>query len=360
MEADDTSNILQEMAGRFDFGEYEARAYVAILEHGSLTATAVAERADIPQPRVYDTVRSLADNGLVELHESRPMRVVAVDPERSFSTIQSTLDDLVTALSDRYRTPAREGEVVSLVKSRQTILRYLEEVIERASYELVLSLTPDLLAEYESLLCTRRQTGVTIELLVSPENEIPDPDTYEYSRVATTTRTRRGVTTPIVGVADGRYSVYTPQDALANDGSMDRYGVIFNRSELGFLVSAFLNTVVWPSATVLVAADGPREFPRRYATIRRCVADIATEDGPFFATIYGRNVRDGTYTTLQGKIVDVSVGRNQETATLTIETPDGPVDVGGQLAALEDVEAYELAVGREGPPSLDTHGGSLD
>jgi hypothetical protein len=48
----------------------------------------------------------------------------------------------------------------------------------------------------------------------------------------------------------------------------------------------------------------------------------------------------------------VSVGSNRETAALTVETEDGRYDVGGQLAALEDIEAYELAVGRSEPPEL--------
>ena len=239
------------VGAQFDFGEYEAKAYVTILEHGSLTAPEVAEKTDIPQPRVYDTVRSLADNGLIELHESRPMRVVAVDPETAFTDVRSTLDDLVSDLSERFRAPARDAEAVSFVTSRQTIRRYLEEVISTAEYELIIALTPSLLSRYEEELIKRREAGVTIELLVSPAVDIPDPEEYDYTRVATTARARRGVTTPIVAVADGTYSVYTPHDALV--AGNESYGVIFNRSELGFLVSAFLNTVVWSSPAASVS-----------------------------------------------------------------------------------------------------------
>jgi len=223
MSSDDLERELAAIGELFDFGEYETEAYITILEHGSLTASEIADKTDIPQPRVYDTVRSLASSGLVELHESRPMRAIAINPEEAFDEVRSTLSDLVDGLSERYSAPARGEEVVSLVKSRQTILRYVEDVISSAEYELVLALTPDLLARYEDLLAERRDAGVTIELLVAPESEIPDPAEYDYARVATEARARRGVTTPVVAVADGGYAVYKPQEAVGN--SDDRYGV---------------------------------------------------------------------------------------------------------------------------------------
>ena len=178
MTSDDLQDGLEEVGSRFDFGEYEIEAYLVVLEHGRLTASEIAEKTDIPQPRVYDTVRSLSENGLVELRESRPMQVLAVDPEEAFSEVQSTLSTLVGNLAERYSRPAREAEAVSLIKSRQTILRNVEDVITTAEYELVLSLTPDLLARYEEHLTERREAGVS-------------DSTSSYSAVVMTSSTYR-------------------------------------------------------------------------------------------------------------------------------------------------------------------------
>jgi sugar-specific transcriptional regulator TrmB len=351
MADEEMSDRLEAVASRLDFNEYEARTYITILEQGSLTATDLADMADIPQPRIYDTVRSLADIGLVELHESRPMRVVAVDPEQAFADVRTTLSELVDALSDRFRAPTRNSEAVTLISSQQTVRRYLEDVITSAEYELVLSLTPNLLAKFESDLAACREADIRIELLVSPAVDIPDPDEYEYSRVATIAQARRGVTTPVVAVADGSYAVYTPHDGVRGD--RETYGVVLNRSKLGFLVSAVLNTVVWSSAKQLVDVSGQQQFPRRYGTMRRCVQDLLESDGTFYAAIQGRDVETGEWTTASGRVVDASVGTNRETAALTLATADGQIDVGGQLAALEDIEAYEIAIGRDEPPTLD-------
>lgn len=354
MPTEDLRAALERVGERFDFNEYEVEAYLVILAHGRLTASEIADRTDIPQPRVYDTVRSLADNGLVELRESRPMEVLAVDPGEAFGDIQASLADLVDDLERAYTAPPRGSEAVTLVTSRSTILRYLEDVITSAEYELVLSITPGLLGRFEADLRERREAGVTTDLLLSPARDIPDADEFDYTAVATNIRARRGVTTPIVAVADGTYSVYATQEALGDDRDRDRdsYGVIFNRSELGFLVSGFLNTVVWSSARRLTTVDAEPAFPRRYATIRRCVDDLAAADGPFYASITGRDVETGEPRTASGRVVDVSVGTNRETAAMSIDTGDGVVDVGGQVAALEDIEAHEIRVGRDHPPDI--------
>jgi len=349
MSSDNLASSFEGVVSRFNLGEYEITAYLAVLQHGALTASDIAERTDIPQPRVYDTVRGLEDVGLVELRESRPMKVLPIDPQEAFGDIQHSLDELVEALSTRYTAPPREPEAVSLVKSRPTILRYLSAIIEAAEYELMLSLTPSLLERLEAKLAAKREAGVASEILLSPASDAPDADSYDYGSVATMVKGRRGITTPVVAVADGDYSMYATRESVRGD--TDRYGVIFNRSELGFLVSGFLNTVLWTTSDTIFADDATVPFPRVYATIRRCIADLTALEGEFYATIEGRDVATGDHWVVQGKVEEASFGPNREVATLVVDTEDGPVDVGGQLAAYEDIEAYEIHIGREGPPA---------
>jgi len=345
---DDLLGSLERVSERFNFGEYEAKAYLTILEHGRLTASEISEYTDIPQPRVYDTVRSLSDVGLVELQESRPMKVLAIDPAEAFDDLQDSLDALVEDLEAEYTAPARGTEAVSLVKSRPTILRYLSDIIESAEYELMLSLTPSLFDRFEDQLRRRREAGVAIEILLSPAAEAPDPREYDYHGVASAVKKRRGVTTPVVAVADGRYSIYATRESIKGD--TDRYGVIFDRSELGFLVSMFMNTVLWTTADTVVTADDDLTFPRRYGTIRRAISDLTALDGDFYATIEGRDVLTGEQLVVEGPVVDVTFSPSREEASLTVETADGKIEVGGQVAAFEDLESYEIRIGRGAPP----------
>mgnify|MGYP000061170175 FL=1 len=348
---DDLRDTLDRVGDRFNLGEYEIDAYLAVLEHGELTASDIADRTEIPQPRVYDTVRSLSDRGLVELRESRPMKIVAVDPEDAFGDLRSSFTEMVDELEARYTAPTRETEAVSLVKSRSTILRYLEEVIANAEYELALSLTPGLLRRFRDELAAKVAEGVTVELLVTPASNAPDPTEFDYLEVATIARARRGITTPVLAVGDGEYSVYATQDALRDD--RERYGVIFNRSALGFLVSGFFGTVLWTTAETLAADGEERPFPRRYASIRRAVKDVREFDGEeFYATVEGRDIETGEEVTVRGKVVDVAFVDTEEVASLVVETENGRVEIGGRVAALEDVEGQEIVIGRDEPPAL--------
>jgi len=353
MAPDELRSTVERVGDRFNLGEYEIDAYLTVLEQGQLTASEIADRTEIPQPRVYDTVRSLSDRGLVELRESRPMKVVAIDPAEAFDDVQTSFEQMISDLEARYTAPARDTEAVSLVKSRSTILRYLEEVIDSAEFELALSLTPDLLTRFEADLRDAVDAGVSVDLIVTPASEAPDPDAFDYGAVASTARARRGITTPVVAVADGNYSMYATQDALRDD--QDRYGVIFNRSALGFLISGFFGTVLWTTADrTLGEDDTARSYPRKYASIRRCVKDLLDEGGEFYATIDGRDVEVGGQRIVRGQVRDISFEISEEVASLTIDTEAGEeVTVGGRVAALEDVEAHEIHIGRDEPPALE-------
>lgn len=348
--SEDVSGLVQRVIDEFDFGTYEIQSYLVLLDHGELTATEIATKTDVPQPRVYDTVRELADRGLVEIHESRPMRVIARKPTEAFANQQELFEEMISQLDARYQAPTRTAEAVSLVRSRGTIGRYMEETIDTADYELTLSLTPALLEEYRSNLATALEEGVQITLLLTPAAEAPDPEPYDFSEIATQVRARRGVVTPILAVADGEYSVYATQEAFREDGN--DYAVIFNRSALGFLIVGFFRTVLWTTAEELFEDGRDQQFPHRYGSVRRCLEDIGDVRTDLYATVAGRDVLTGDPREVRGRITSAESTEDQEIATLTLETESGEVTVGGRVSAYEDIEAHEICVNIGSPPEL--------
>ena len=145
----DVQKLVRGITRKFDFGEYEMAAYMTVLENGELTASEIGTRTDIPQTRVYDTVRDLESRGVVDIEETRPMRVIAVGPERAFDSVESTVAEVVDELRSRYSEPVWDGEAATLVRSRTSVLRYLDEIAELAEFELSLSLTPGLMSRVE-------------------------------------------------------------------------------------------------------------------------------------------------------------------------------------------------------------------
>jgi sugar-specific transcriptional regulator TrmB len=350
MTDEELRGALERLVDAFDLGTYEVETYLAVLEHGERTASEIADTTDVPQPRVYDTARSLAERGLVELHESRPMRIVARDPSQAFGELQSSLSETVAGLERFYTAPSRETEAVSLVKSRSTIRRYFEEVIGSAEYELTLSLTPDLLETFEEELAAAADRGVNAELVLSPATETPTAVEFDYERLASAVRGRRGRTTPLMAVADGEYAIYASREAIQQ--GPDQYAVIFNQSNLGFLLLGFFGTVLWTTADLVLIEeyDESSAYPRNYASVRRCIKDIRNTEGPLYVTIEGRDVLTGDQRTVRGEVVDTRFSPEEELATLVVDAGRDRMEVGGRMASYEDIEAHRVEVARDGPP----------
>ncbi|MFW5938493.1 MAG: TrmB family transcriptional regulator [Halanaeroarchaeum sp.] len=349
MSGDDPIDLLVGLTETLDLTEYEIEAYVAVLEYGDLTATQIAERTTVPQPRVYDTVRALHDLGLVDMQESRPMRVLAIDPQEAFEGIQSDLETTVDQLSSVYTEPNRGVQASTLVQSRSTIVRYLHNVIRSAEYELIASLPVSVFEAVSDQLADLYSRGVRVDLVLTPADEVPLAGEFDYSNVAHSVRRRRGVGTPTIVSADGSFSLYTSHEAITEDGNnaeQDLYGVIFNRSRLGFLATGFLDTIVWATSETVYESERTLSFPRKYATIRRAVNDVRRLSGDFEAQITGRDVLTGERREVRGPVTSVEASDNRVTSALHVETAEGTVTVGGQMASNEDVEAMEIEISR--------------
>jgi hypothetical protein len=75
-------------------------------------------------------------------------------------------------------------------------------------------------------------------------------------------------------------------------------------------------------------------------------------DEVFYATVEGRDIETGESVTVRGRVVDLAFEDTEEVASLVVETDTGRVEIGGRVAALEDVEGQEIVIGRDEPPAL--------
>ncbi|MFC7078815.1 TrmB family transcriptional regulator [Halorussus caseinilyticus] len=62
--------------------EYEARCFVALTRKATATAKEISEIADVPRTRVYDAIRVLEAQGLVEIQHTNPRQYRAVPSTR--------------------------------------------------------------------------------------------------------------------------------------------------------------------------------------------------------------------------------------------------------------------------------------
>src|SRR6056297_1889828 len=100
-----TENALEEateVLQQLGLKEYEARCFVGLSLISSGTAKQLSEITDVPRTRVYDAVRVLEAQGLVEVQHSSPQKFRAVSLDEATETLrdqyEARVDRLTSAL----------------------------------------------------------------------------------------------------------------------------------------------------------------------------------------------------------------------------------------------------------------------
>jgi sugar-specific transcriptional regulator TrmB len=80
--------------------EYEARCFVGLSQQSTGTAKQLSEITDVPRTRVYDAVRVLEAQGLVEIQHSSPRKFRAVSLSEATETLRDQYETRVDRLRD--------------------------------------------------------------------------------------------------------------------------------------------------------------------------------------------------------------------------------------------------------------------
>jgi len=173
------------------FSQYEARAYIGLVGQEPLTGYALANRTQIPQPKVYETLRRLEDKHAAVRTGSDPARFVAVPPEHLIASIrddyQRRLDDVQTGLSRLGHTEAGEGlRVLDAPRSWLSIRARALALLAGASRHVYLSGHADQLGQLGAELDAADARGVRCDVLCfgPAPVELPRGRLLEHSSTA--------------------------------------------------------------------------------------------------------------------------------------------------------------------------------
>ena len=331
--------------------QYEADAYITVLELGSASATEIADASGVPQARVYDVLRHLEGEGYVETYEEDSLRARAKDPTEIIETLDSyaeTVADAGAELEDRWEEPAVENHQVSVIRPADSVFDRAVDKIEDATNEIQVALTPDQYRTLESAFAAAHDRGVIIKATITGVEEPPD---FDFAGVVTEVRHRR-LPTPFLLLVDRLSACFTPEESVH---PAQKYGLLVNDYSLSHMVDWYFQTAFWEPWPVIYSG---RETgtPRVYTNIRECIDTIDADfrDGKkVLLTVHGQLQDEGAEKRLTGTVVDITytAGENgpalatfTEEASITMETAEGTFTIGGWGAMLEDVEARRFVV----------------
>lgn len=345
--------------------QYQAEAYLALLDLGSAPAADIAEKSGVPGPRIYDVLRDLEDNGYVELFEQGRLHARVHDPSsviETFETRREQFERAMATVQDRWERPDIDNYAVSIVKRTETALERTEEAIRQADNQIKLCVSDDGFHRFLPHLRAAISRGVHVKICLSRDSDADaSGDVHELEGPYTEVR-RRALPAPFLAIVDRDTVCFGPHQQSTNE-----YGVIVNDPSQAYVFNVFFLTSLWTQWTPILEPSF-EEPTREYVDIRRCVHDVDAlmqEDATIYASVQGTEVRTGSDVEFDGKIVETGYDMGPDghedvmyplldgLASLTIETEDGTYTVGGWGATLEDVEARRISIDRiePAPPS---------
>ena len=136
--------------------EYEARCFVGLARMSTGTAKQLSETTEVPRTRVYDAIRVLEAQGLVEIQHSSPQRFRAVSLEEATETLRDQYESRVERLHAALETVdivdhEEESTVqeVWAMSGRDPIENRTTQLLENATDEIVLVIGDDSLLTTE-------------------------------------------------------------------------------------------------------------------------------------------------------------------------------------------------------------------
>uniref|UniRef100_UPI00374CA2A2 TrmB family transcriptional regulator n=1 Tax=Natronococcus roseus TaxID=1052014 RepID=UPI00374CA2A2 len=93
-----------ELLQQLGLKEYEARCFVGLSRLRSGTAKKLSEMTEVPRTRVYDAVRVLESQGLVEVQHSSPQEFRAVSLKEATETLRNQYEARVDRLENALNT----------------------------------------------------------------------------------------------------------------------------------------------------------------------------------------------------------------------------------------------------------------
>ena len=130
--------------------EYEAKCFVALSRMEKATAKDISEITDVPRTRVYDAIRVLEAQGMVEIQHTNPRQYRAVPVAEAAETLrqqyESRVDELEESLRDIEPAERADDEPVHEVWSlsgTEAITSRLLQLLDEAEEEVIVVVTTD-------------------------------------------------------------------------------------------------------------------------------------------------------------------------------------------------------------------------
>ena len=117
---------------RIGLTEYEAKAYLALLNAHLNTATKISDRSGVPRTRIYSVLESLGQKGWIRIYSGVPLLFKAVDPREVFEIIKEDYTQFLESLKTTLKEEVNDVKEKFVIKRFDIGLESLKEEMRKS------------------------------------------------------------------------------------------------------------------------------------------------------------------------------------------------------------------------------------
>lgn len=165
--ADLATEIVEDLRG-FGLTDYEAQAYLALLQDSPATAYQVSKGSGLPRANVYAAVESLAKKGFAQPVTESPLRYVPVQPEVLFARMLQDVDAQCRRVDSKLARLRRSSgeEYVWTLRGDDAIRAKIASMIEAARSHVWIKAHARIVEEHRPALLRAAGRGTQVILIL--------------------------------------------------------------------------------------------------------------------------------------------------------------------------------------------------
>lgn len=151
--------------------EYEARAYLSLLNDHITTAAKLSERSGVPRTKIYSVLETLAHKGWIKIYSGVPLLFKAVGPKDVFEKIKNEYSAFLESIQTMLDGEVNELKEKFVIKKFDLGFENLKEEISKAKTIQISNATTDFLKRMTKVL---RKDAKVMVLLFPGERRVAD------------------------------------------------------------------------------------------------------------------------------------------------------------------------------------------
>ena len=334
--------------------EYQADAYLTLLELGTAPAVEIARKCSVPSSQIYDVLRDLEERGYIETMDQEKLYARPEPPETVFDDLTSRgelLADAAEDIKERYREPDTVNYRISVTKHPESAVEQALTGITDADTVVEIAATPAQLRELlpELRVARDREVIVRTTLYLEDHGEVPIDDEMLDGGVSELRVC--SIPGPFLVILDRHRVCFAP-----NTRSDETYGVLIHDRILPFIFHWYFLTCLW-NLYPTVYRDDPKTVT--YVSLKEFFRDfysiIQADEFEVVIQIRGSEIRTNSEISIAGRVQSMTYPQRQHDhrpsltelatyATMVVDTGTELLSVGGWGAVFEDIIARRVDV----------------